>query len=853
MKSTLLSVILITILSFSNLTLYSQPKNGALEWNGAWQFGPSMSIFLDTARNIAFVSSGGVVMAVDITDPLNLQLLNDEVRTRGLVEDITYSFTDQYLYLACGEGGMDIWDVSDINMPVHISNTEILYFGVETPVEHIELYQNFAVVECDFGYVHTVDVTDPANPVQVAFNGTMGNPAHDIHVDDQGYIHSTGAQLYIRLGINPDGTLNNAGGKEFIFGSYSVYGRENEAFVEYSGSLYILDLNVAGFPAWSVTPVEVSDVIERNVDTLFIVNQDEFLIWDISNLQAPATVGSVAVRGEEVAVHGRYAYIASSYYGLNVVDFYDPANPQVVANHPAHGWAAKTDVTGNYAYIAQSFDGLNIVNVSNPNGSGPLLEGNVPTNGECRDVKIIGNIAYMADYAGGFRIIDVSDPTNPSELGSDLNITAWRVEASGDYAFVDHSNPNNPDELRIFSVSDPANPVQVASYPLGNLVWDLEYYNDYLMIGNGDAGLVILDVSDPTNPTEATTVNLPDVWDVRTEGNLALVISSDYNGGLVSMDITDPANPQILQTYNPGPGFSPYHVAVEDTFAVVGLLHDEIQLMDITDPSNMTMVDSYQNPAFLVDLFMRGGLVYASSGPAGMQILKNTLIPVAGYHLDLKVYLEGPFETGSMNTDLLNSGLIPENQPFNMEPWNYTGSETAGPTPSNVVDWILLELRDADVASNATGSTVIARQACFVLSDGSVVGADGSALPEFTAPILQNLFVVVQSRNHLEIMSANPLTLVSGTYAYDFSLSGSQVYGDANGHKEIATGIWGMIGGDGDADGQINNSDKNDVWVPEAGSSGYLMGDFNLDTEVNNADKNDVWVPNSGMGSQVPD
>ncbi|MCD4747439.1 MAG: hypothetical protein K8R58_14175, partial [Bacteroidales bacterium] len=92
-----------------------------------------------------------------------------------------------------------------------------------------------------------------------------------------------------------------------------------------------------------------------------------------------------------------------------------------------------------------------------------------------------------------------------------------------------------------------------------------------------------------------------------------------------------------------------------------------------------------------------------------------------------------------------------------------------------------------------------------------------------------------------------------GIYTYDFSTGAGQAYGGANGHKEIGTGIWGMIGGDGDANSQIGNADKNDVWAVQAGSAGYLSGDFTMDVQVNNSDKNDVWAPNSGKGGQVPD
>jgi hypothetical protein len=79
----------------------------------------------------------------------------------------------------------------------------------------------------------------------------------------------------------------------------------------------------------------------------------------------------------------------------------------------------------------------------------------------------------------------------------------------------------------------------------------------------------------------------------------------------------------------------------------------------------------------------------------------------------------------------------------------------------------------------------------------------------------------------------------------------NKVYGGILGHKELDPGIWGMISGDGNADGKIENRDKNDVWYPENGSTGYYDGDFNMNTSVLAEDKDMYWAPNAGMGTKV--
>jgi hypothetical protein len=105
--------------------------------------------------------------------------------------------------------------------------------------------------------------------------------------------------------------------------------------------------------------------------------------------------------------------------------------------------------------------------------------------------------------------------------------------------------------------------------------------------------------------------------------------------------------------------------------------------------------------------------------------------------VDLSAFLEGPFNGTDMNTELNGLTDFPLSQPYNQPPWNYSGTESVGSIPnSNVVDWLLIELRDATDAPSATPPTIIAQQAAFVLMDGSVVGMDGSSILSFNHSII---------------------------------------------------------------------------------------------------------------------
>ena len=222
------------------------------------------------------------------------------------------------------------------------------------------------------------------------------------------------------------------------------------------------------------------------------------------------------------------------------------------------------------------------------------------------------------------------------------------------------------------------------------------------------------------------------------------------------------------------------------------------------------------------------------------------------YTFNLKVLLEGPFNGNDMNTNLFDGGVLPVDQPFNVEPWLYDGTETlTAPAETDVVDWIYVQLRETTGdASTATADSLLDHQALVVLSDGTVVRPDGSPNFYYTGNITDNIYIVVYHRNHLAVMTATPVVAPFGTYYYNFSTDFSKAYLD--GHKLLGGGMYGMIGGDSDANGIVDLNDKDVNWKNDAGSAGYYGSDLNLDSQVSNPDKNDIWDINNSSETQVP-
>ncbi len=238
---------------------------------------------------------------------------------------------------------------------------------------------------------------------------------------------------------------------------------------------------------------------------------------------------------------------------------------------------------------------------------------------------------------------------------------------------------------------------------------------------------------------------------------------------------------------------------------------------------------------------------YFKTAEAGNLWLDDVLIKQGTrVNVATKAFLQGAFNADTMRTTLVSQDFMPNGQPFNTSPWNYNGDEIVLNFPTDVVDWIQVQLR-----TSTDSASTVATRAAFIRKDGMITDLDGYSPVSFSGIADGSYYVVLRHRNHLALMTANPVSLSAETTLYDFSTAQSQAYG-ANAQVELTTGVFGMPTGDANANGQVQNDDKNDFWKPQLGTAGYRSADFNLNGQVQNDDKNDFWKGNLGLGTQVP-
>ena len=213
-----------------------------------------------------------------------------------------------------------------------------------------------------------------------------------------------------------------------------------------------------------------------------------------------------------------------------------------------------------------------------------------------------------------------------------------------------------------------------------------------------------------------------------------------------------------------------------------------------------------------------------------------------------KVYLQGAAlnpntgEQSLMRDDLRVAGYIPTTSPYDTTTcdasvFNVTGANA-------IVDWVLVELRDA-----TTNTTVSASQSALLQRDGDVVTVDGTSSLLFNIPG-KDYYVVIKHRNHLGVMAKDLVSLTATTTVVDFTNGTVSTFGtDAQTSFGMPSGVLGMWSGDSTGNGLLNylgaqsdvpsirsqvfNDPSNSVFggppIATYGSLGYYATDINMD------------------------
>jgi hypothetical protein len=221
---------------------------------------------------------------------------------------------------------------------------------------------------------------------------------------------------------------------------------------------------------------------------------------------------------------------------------------------------------------------------------------------------------------------------------------------------------------------------------------------------------------------------------------------------------------------------------------------------------------------------------------------------------EVDVFLGGGYLGSGLMTDALReNGLLPTQEPFTnlgFTQKGFGGGEAVAPGVFSstgqdaIVDWVLVEVRDGEDHNN-----IIATRSGLLQRDGDIVDTDGVSPLRLAGLLPSSYYISVQHRNHLGVMTATPLDFSTGNVEFSFLVDPDQAFGSSNGIADLGDGFYGLISGDFDRNGQVQNTDASGL-TQTLGSPGYQQGDLDLNGQVQNIDLQLKLSPNLGRGRQ---
>jgi len=215
------------------------------------------------------------------------------------------------------------------------------------------------------------------------------------------------------------------------------------------------------------------------------------------------------------------------------------------------------------------------------------------------------------------RVYDVADPEHPRQtdhLGMPFGASA--VAVAGDHAYVVNGFYDSTELLLVvIDIADPANIRQVASLDLPARARDVAVMGGYAYLACSDAGLVIVDVTQPVMPHVVGQVALGWASGVAVDGGLGFVAADDQ---LHVVDVSDPAHPQAFGSVAiPGGAVA---VAVADQYAYVGG-PDGLHVVRCADPAQPVLTGSVATDGTVARVAIAGVHAFAATGARGLQVV----------------------------------------------------------------------------------------------------------------------------------------------------------------------------------------------------------------------------------------
>ena len=210
----------------------------------------------------------------------------------------------------------------------------------------------------------------------------------------------------------------------------------------------------------------------------------------------------------------------------------------------------------------------------------------------------LGLHAFEVDLAGSF----------------DTYGFAHGVAVSGDQAYVADYDAG----LKVIDISNPGAPTSTGGCGTPGSARGVVVSGDYAYVADTGSGLRVIDISSPGHPSVVGGYDTPgNAVGIAVSGDYAYV--ADMAFGLQIIDISNPTSPSFEGNYDTP--YVAYAVFVSGNRAYVADADSGLKVIDVSNPASPTLTGSYDTPGVAMDVAVWGDYAYVADQASGLQVI----------------------------------------------------------------------------------------------------------------------------------------------------------------------------------------------------------------------------------------
>lgn len=259
--------------------------------------------------------------------------------------------------------------------------------------------------------------------------------------------------------------------------------------------------------------------------------------------------------------------------------------------------------TGNHPLL--------VIDVQNP--FSPQIIGNYGGFQNIKEICVHDTVIYLAHDSGGLTIGNITDPNDITITHLFNNCIFNSIKAQDDYAYA-----GTDQGFIVMEISSPQNPSLVDTIYTPEIE-DVFLYEDtaYALT---ESGFYIIDISIPDEAIIIGVFSNDFLYPVSIAYHNNHVYIADWSH-IYIVEVLDPQNPILVgDRFHPG---RPQSFYVEDTILYAcGHLYG-FGMYDISDPTEIVLVNNYVSPREAVDCCMNDDYVFIADWAYGLEIIER--------------------------------------------------------------------------------------------------------------------------------------------------------------------------------------------------------------------------------------